>query len=185
MEKGREFMNDIKNDAEVGNDNATACSGGDLSRDEGIDLNASADNSAGAEESFSKRGMTRGVAGAMAVVEGINGFGGSRQMETFQPPPLENYHIETQAPSDVTDRIKQFEQLTRQFGAGDYTVDPKNLNAEYDDGKFDPNRQREIDELASAERESLYGDHIDPPETTDVEQIGEDLNVSSENELEE
>ena len=107
-------------------------------------------------ETVSKNKITNVFAGAMAGMAGISGlYAPNDHVQEIMNEPRYGFHQEYERP---------------------------NLNPEYDDGKFDPNQQREAEEINTSLNEPIPAEHCDPPQIDTVEQMSEDTTINENNE---
>jgi len=147
----------------------------DLASNDGVNLNIVENETAdtNVKEPISKSG-SRLFAGFNAVIAGASGIGGVSPPETYGEnilPPVTEIRQEYDLPNtQISQVLEQYEQN------GDVPSLPFNLNGEEDDGRFDPNKPREAEELNTAFNEIVPTGNCMPSEQLDNTKIEDDLN---------
>ena len=122
MGKGLDTIIDAGLDTKSGDGSQAADFGGDLSDDEGMDLNAQISDS-DSEAKIRSKGARGFLAGAGALTAGVAGVGAAMPNEMHTPHHSESYAY-TEVSAEHSERMAQFNQ-DKPFEQGDFIITPQ------------------------------------------------------------
>ena len=172
MDKGHEMQSDARLDSGVSA--SSADNGGDLTKDEGFDLNNDSDTNNASKtlnRSIGQR-IGAGLLTPFAITGGNTSDGSNEHFHDILNSPEWNTHISTRY--ELPSYDSHLSQSMRDFDPSGEAPIIQIDGKEYDDGRFNPDAQNEAAELGSALNQPIAADITDPPPETDVEGI--DLN---------
>ena len=161
MEKGYEIVNDTKLDSRASRGNATADYGGDLAKNEGVDLNA--DSEASNMSKTLERSTGQRIAAGFFTLPAMAGSGTSEtpneHVRDIMNEPIAAHHQVYEGPESESTLAQSLEHFGQTGEAPTLQIDGK----DYDDGRFNPDAQTEAAELDNALNQPIAADHTDPP----------------------
>ena len=160
MEKGHEMATDIRLNTK-GTDKATADFGGDLAKNEGIDLNADSgtNNVSKTLERSTGQRISAGLLTPFAIAGGGTGDTPNEHVQDIMNEPIAGHHQVYEMPESQSALVQSLEHFDQTGEAPIIQFDGK----DYDDGRFKPDAQNEAAELDNALNQPIAADHTDPP----------------------